>query len=99
MIEIITKDVPLAFSLKKDVPKGIEVSFPPIRESFSPDFTAVVTITISFASGVASKIIASWLYDKLKNSRSNQITINRREIIISEGEITKIIEERIQQRK
>jgi len=55
----------------------------------------LVTILVSVGTGVPSSLLASWLYDKLKNGRSNKITINRREIEITEGEITRIVEESI----
>jgi len=82
--------------LLKDAPKGVSVMVPPLefRKGYGAEEIAV-SLVIGLATGIPASLVASWLYDKLKNHRSSQISINRREIHISEGEITKIIEETI----
>lgn len=84
-----------AFLLTKDIPAGVSFAMPEIiiTKGFGAD--TAVTIAISIASGIPSSLVASWLYDKLKQGRSGKITINRREIHFEDGEITRIIEEAI----
>jgi H+/gluconate symporter-like permease len=82
-----------ALLLKNEVPPGISLTVPDIiiRKDFGTDIA--VSIVIGVATGIPSSLVAAWLYDKLKHHRSRQICINRREVHISEGEITKVIEE------
>jgi len=84
-----------ALLLNNDVPQGISLTMPDIIITKGFGTETAVTITISIASGVTVKFIADWLYGKLKHHRSRQISINRREVHISGGEITKVIEETI----
>lgn len=84
-----------ALLLKNDVPPGISLTMPDIiiRKDFGTDIA--VSIVVGVATGIPSSLVAAWLYDKLKHHRSRQISINRREVHISEGEIIKVIEEAI----
>lgn len=84
-----------ALLLKNDVPPGISLTMPDIiiRKDFGTDIA--VSVVVGVATGIPSSLVAAWLYDKLKHHRSRQICINRREVHISEGEITKIIEETV----
>ena len=92
----------ITFSNQKDAlmlnnpPEGVSVIKPPITitKGYGAEEIAV-TVVISLATGIPASLIAAWLYDKLKNHRSSQIRINRTEIYMSEGKITKIIEETI----
>jgi hypothetical protein len=95
-------DIEITFSNNKDAlllndaPKGVSVMVPPLE--FQKDYGAediAVSVIISVATGVPASLVAAWLYDKLKYHRSRQISIDRREIHISKGELTKIIEETI----
>lgn len=83
-----------------DPPEGVSVIKPPITitKGYGAEEIAV-TVVIGFATGIPASLVAAWLYDKLKYHRSNQISINRREIHMSEGELTKIIEETIKIKK
>ena len=85
-----------ALLLNNDVPKGISLIMPDIvikKDFGAPDIA--VSIVVGVATGIPSSLVAAWLYDKLKHHRSRQISINRREVHISEGEIIKVIEETI----
>ena len=84
-----------ALLLNNDIPPGISLIMPKIIITKGFGTETAVTIIISVATGIPSSLIAAWLYDKLKHSRSRQISINRKEIHLSEREITKIIEETI----
>ncbi len=82
-----------ALGFDQDVPEGISVSIPffLVKKDFGVE--EAITVIISLTAGVPFALLAAWLYDKLKNPRSNHITINRREIQIDKGEIARIIEE------
>ncbi len=85
-----------AFLLNNNIPSGVSFNLPTI--TINKDFSAAdiaVTIVISVATGVPSSLVAAWLYDKFKQCRSDQITINRRVINLSDGKVTQIIEESI----
>jgi len=95
-------DIEITFSNNKDalllnnnVPDGISLIMPPIIITKGYGLETAVSIVVSVAAGIPSGLVANWLYDKLKHHRSRQISINRREINFSQGEITKIIEEAV----
>ena len=56
---------------------------------------AGASFIISFASGVASGILASWIYDKLKKSKRSSVQINRKIVKYKEGQLEEKIEEDI----
>ena len=84
-----------AFIFKSQAPNGVTINIPEVLLTKSFDADTAITITVAIAEGVAGSLIAAWLYDKFKECRSNQITINRREIHMNNGEVSKIIEESI----
>lgn len=84
-----------ALLLNNEVPKGVSLIMPNIVITKGFGTETAVTIVISVATGIPSSLVAAWLYDKLKHHRSRQISINRKEINFSQGEITKVIEETI----
>lgn len=59
---------------------------------------APLYILITFTVDVSVGLLAAWLYDKLKNYRSQDIRIDRKEIEINEGEIRRIIIEKIEKK-
>jgi hypothetical protein len=92
-IEIETPDLPVAFNMKVDAPEGVTVFVPPIMMKRSDGAEGIATIILTLTGSVVTSAIGSWLYDKLKAGRSRTVKINRREIEIENGEITRIIEE------
>ena len=93
-IELYLSDSTDSYNFKDTLPEGISISLPVStisRKGFGID--EGTKLIISFGATISAKFIANWLYDKLKNPRSSKIAINRREIYISQGEITRIIEE------
>ncbi len=84
-----------AFTLDSGVPSGICLRVPEVIMNKSVGSEIAITIGISLATGVPSSLAAAWLYDKFKQCRSNQISINRRVINLSDGKVTQIIEESI----
>ena len=63
-----------------------------IRKGFG--FPETLTFALTFATSVGASIIANWLYDRLKG-RVEKISIDRLEIELDEGEIKKVIYEKI----
>lgn len=55
----------------------------------------VVTIVVSFAVSVAGSLTANWLFEKL-SGRAKAIRYQKREIFVEEGEIRRIIDERLE---
>lgn len=93
-IEIETLDLPIAFKMKDDPPKGVSVVVPPIvrmRESYGGE--DLIRITLTVAKDVGVGIVSAWLYDKFKSGRSPTIRINRREIEVENDKIARIIDE------
>ena len=97
-IEVILSNNKDAFLLSNDIPSGVSFVMPVIFMTKSFGTETAVAIVISFAAGVPSSLVAAWLYDKLKQGRSSQISIDRREIHFSDGKVTKIIEEAINEK-
>ena len=97
-IEINFSDYKDALIFKHDIPEGISINWPPltIRQEFGN--IQPITIIISFSIAVSSKVLGNWIYDKIKNHGSNKITIDRKKIILDKGEITRIIQEKIEQK-
>lgn len=48
---------------------------------------------LSFASGVTSSMVASWLYDRVKQGRAKTLTINKRHVVVEKEVIRAVIEE------
>lgn len=55
----------------------------------------IVNFTLVFGSGVAASLIAAGLYDKLKGRKVETVIIERTEVEIDEGQIRKVMEERV----
>ena len=54
-----------------------------------------ITLVLSLGSSIATNVVSTWLYEKLKG-RATTLQIDRRKIQIEKEEIKKIIEETIQ---
>jgi len=97
-IRIETTFVPLVFALKSDKPEGVSVFVPPVemhRSIDAQDVALAIITTIGF--GVPTSVLANWLYEKLKGSAKSHttITINRKQVYLDLGEITRVIEEQV----
>jgi hypothetical protein len=95
MIEVTLSNNRDAFIVNNDVPSGVTLEVPEVTMMKSEGSEIAITIGISLATGIPSSLVAAWLYDKFKQCRSNQISINRRIINLSDGKVTQIIEESI----
>jgi hypothetical protein len=83
------------------LPGGAALSLLDLQIRKGADFPEIIKMVISFAANAADEIavslVASWLYDKLRGGKAKTLRINRREVHIEKGQITKIIVEEIQQ--
>jgi hypothetical protein len=66
------------------------------KKGILPGINNILEFTITFASGVISSLVASWLYSKLKDCNIKTIRFERKQIAISKEGIQKVIEEFIQ---
>ena len=69
----------------------VKITQLPLQKAF--DIPTVVTITLTFAGSVASSVAGDWLYNLAKRGRVEKIMINRREVELHQGEITRMVEE------
>lgn len=53
----------------------------------------LLEFSLTFSAGVASSIVANWLYEHLKGKTASTVTIDRVEVQLEQGAITKVIEE------
>lgn len=61
---------------------------------------AVISLAETAASGVTLGVIGNYLYDKLKSKTGRvKLKIRRRTIELDEGQITKVIEEEIEEKR
>lgn len=77
-------------------PKGIIISFERKRKTRSLGSPDVFEFLIQVTASVSSGILASWLYDKLKN-HSKRIKIDKVEIEVKKEIIIKVIEKKYYQ--
>jgi len=47
-------------------------------------------LILSFGSGVVSSVVASWLYEKLKNRPNTTLRIEEQQVELEEGEIRRV---------
>jgi hypothetical protein len=94
--KITTNYLPLTHVIKQDVPGGVSISISPFEERRGVDTATVIQIVVEISKDITIGIVSAWLYDKLKKSPSTKLEYNRREIQITEGEISKIIEESLE---
>ncbi|MBU1098017.1 MAG: hypothetical protein KKB34_16145 [Bacteroidetes bacterium] len=97
MENIIQIDDPKLYTLlNQDAIEGVNVKLKPFAQS--RDFRAgeiIFTVIITIATGIPTSIVANWIYDKIKNTKLTQITINRKVIDVKNKSSIKIIEESI----
>jgi hypothetical protein len=105
LIEIETKDRQLALDILGDsncfnrgkiidIPGNARLILKRIGERKGSGFSATIVCVIAFGSGVASRPIAHWLYQKIAG-RASRIRIDRTETAVSKEEIKRIIREKV----
>lgn len=60
----------------------------------SSDAANIFYFVLTYASGVSSSIVANWLWSKLKG-KSGRVVIDRSEVEFEEGQIKRILNEKI----
>ena len=60
-----------------------------MRKAFG--FPETLELLLSFGSGVVSSLVATWLYEKLKNRPNTTVRIEEQEIELDEGQIKRVI--------
>jgi hypothetical protein len=66
------------------------------RRGINESLAHVLELVVTFASGVSSQVVASWLYERLKRSKPEKTTIligRRRVIELSRDGVVRLIEE------
>lgn len=59
-------------------------------------FTLVVSLSATIAISVGTSLLSTWIWEKLKKSKnSTRIEIDRTEVELDEGEIKRVINEKI----
>lgn len=106
-IEIDADDYQLLFELlgqmripssgeKIEIPGGATLTFSRVEERRGIETPLTVEFVLWFAGGVASKVVASWLWEKIAG-RSKRIRIERTEITeVTEEKFKKIFHETIE---
>jgi hypothetical protein len=83
-------------------PAGVTISGEDHVTYFDAEGLSLLTITISFATGVASQILAAWLYDRFVKPKSSkpakETKLNERVVTIrSRDEFIQLVEREIAQ--
>lgn len=61
------------------------------------DSRTICHFVLHLSDGVGTGLIAAYLYDKLRKGRATKLRIDRTEVEIHKGEITRVLEEHIEQ--
>jgi hypothetical protein len=63
------------------------------------DLPRVVEFSLTFGASVVTSVVANWLWDKLKSRQVTAITIDSTSVEFEEGQIKKILIEKISMKK
>ena len=93
-ITIESRHVPTVLMLRHSAPAGVFVRTTPtmMQRSIGSDELAVAIISV--AATVPLGLLVNWLYDNIKDKPA-KLTINRTQVDIEHGEITRVIHEEI----
>lgn len=80
-----------------DIPGGAKLTVIALVKRYAVEFPETIEAILTFGSGVASGVVASWLYDKLKG-RATTLRIEETEVQIDKGEIQRIISRKIEKK-
>jgi hypothetical protein len=86
---------------QKDIPAGGTITMGRMLMRKAVGAPQVIYILLSLGRDVAAGVAGSYIYDKWKSHKGGQLsmTINRREVNLDKGEITRVIEEEIKIQK
>lgn len=89
-------NTPGSFSTNSEIaiPGGAKIISKGLKLKKAFGFPQTIELILSFGTGVASGLVASWIFQKLKG-RTTSFRIDRTEVKINKGEIEKIIIEKI----
>lgn len=76
------------------IPKDVSIWIPPQGASGDQPLS-LVYIVIEFSTNVAAAVVAAWLVGHFRKRGAKTIKIERKELIVSKGEIQKVIEEKL----
>jgi len=106
-ISIHTYDRELAFKLLGksqicagdviDVGQGVFLIYDGRYGRKAMDFPEIIMLSASLPSAVAARVLANWLWQKLKGQKITQIEIDRTIVEFDEGEIKRVIQEKIRE--
>ncbi len=74
-------------------PDGITITLPPSPAIKIFPIEQIAEFALQVDIQIAATLIAGWLLNELKDSNSKTITIEKYEVSLNEGEITRIIKE------
>ncbi len=98
-IQIETNYTPLIVACD-DLPDGVQLTRKPVMERRDISSAPLAIGILSFASGVSASLVASWIYDKIKNVNGKPefvIKINHKEMRqIDLASLTETIEREIE---
>lgn len=80
-----------------NIPGGAKLTLGPLVKRYAVGVPETIEAVLTFGSGVASGLVASWLYDKIKG-RATRLRIDETEVEINKGEIEHIIVRKIEKK-
>jgi hypothetical protein len=97
-IEIETNFIPLILAYD-DFPEGVKLIRQPFMERRDLGYDSIAKGILTFSSGIAISVIASWIYEKIKRVKGNKkffLKINEKTVLkITKEGITEAIEREI----
>ncbi|MCL5669446.1 MAG: hypothetical protein M1392_05650 [Gammaproteobacteria bacterium] len=108
-IEIETRDIRVAFDILGPpgrltsgtsvlVPGGATLTFEGLIERRALDVPGVLQFIVDSSIDIEIGLLGAWFYEKVKG-RATRLRINRVEIQIEEGEITRVLSEQIEHKR
>ena len=85
-----------AQGMQKEVLPGLTVRYDRKLSRRQFGYSDIIDLTLKIAEGVDAGLIARWLYDKL-NGRVVKLELERTEVSLSEGEITRVLAEKMKE--
>ncbi len=70
-IEIETNFIPLVLAYD-DFPEGVRLVRQPFIERRGLDYESIAKGILTFSSGIAASVIASWIYEKIKRVKDDK---------------------------
>lgn len=81
-----------------EIAEGVSLTYQGSKRFKSVGEPEIIMLAITFGTSVSARLLATWLWSKLHNRENTSLTIDRIEVEIDEGKITRIIREKIEKR-